>query len=200
MKHLLIAFLLFMTISSINAQSIDGFFGMKFGSSVDSIKKAMLSKQGSTIESKFCTDSRLVFTGLKFAGRNALLMRFSFVNNKFHTGTAAFTSDLESKVVDLYNDIKGEINEKYHQSTSDYEQYKYPYEKGDGHTETAIKLGKASFATYWFFKHPISGNKDYQNSITLEISSNLTISITYQDGMLINEAIEKKKEKNFKDY
>lgn len=197
MKNFVLIFLLFVSVKSFS-QTLDGFFGMKFGSSMDSIKKVMLSKPGCKFDTKNSTDDCLIFDGLKFAGRDIGFMMFSFTNNKFHTSKVALISELESKTVDLYKEIKAELNEKYFTTKSDYEFYKSPYEKGDGYTESAIKLGKAEFSSYWEFKNPFSTTE--KNIISLVIKPSLTILIGYQDGILINEVVSKSKEKNFKDY
>lgn len=197
MKNFILIILLLVSVNSFS-QTLDGFFGMKFGSSKESIKKIMLEKPGCNFDTKHSTEDILIFNGLKFAGRDIQFMLFSFTNNKFHTSRVVLVSELESKTVELYNEIKGELNEKYFTTKSDYEFYKSPYEKGDGYTESAIKLGKAEFSAFWKFKNPNS--PEGQNIISLEINPSLSISLGYQDGVLIKEVVSKTKEKNYKDY
>lgn len=196
-----IILLVFMAISTVsNGKTLDVFFGFRFGCSMDSIKKGMLMKPGCTIDSKNSNETRLVFDNVKFAGRDASFMSFSFINNKFHTGAVSIAPNLKSQIIDLYNEIKSELNEKYFVTKDDFEIYKSPYEKGDGYYETAIKLGKASFSSYWMFENPKSNKEDQKNTISLKITETLNISIKYQDGILIDEAVDKSKAKNFKDY
>jgi len=181
------------------SQTLEKFYGFRFGTTVDSVKKGMLSKPGCKIDPESSKDL-LIFSGVNFAGRDVLIICFAFVNNKLHTGSVYISPRLESGILDLYNQIRTELNEKYYFSTEFYESYKYPYEKEDGHTITAIKLGKAKFSTYWKFKNPKSESEEDQNLISLRITENLSVKIIYQDGVLINEAVDQQKKENYKDY
>ena len=160
----------------------------------------MLAKPECKIDQKNSNEALLVFTGISFAGRNTLFISFDFINRKFHTGSVYFDAGLESKVIDYYTEIKNELNEKYYKSILDFELYKEPYKKGDGYTESAIKLGKATFSTYWTFKNAKQKSDEENNSIALVINERLRVVLSYQDGVLITEAIEKVKSKNLKDY
>lgn len=190
--------LLFIIISiTCNAQNLDGFFGIKFGSTREQVKSIMLERKNGKIDLENCSEKKLIFDNVKFAGRMSQFVLFSFVNNKFHTAKVIIKEPLESKVVDVYNDIKTELNTKYFKTTDDFENYKSPYEKGDGYTETAIKVGKLTIAAYWTFKNP---NSDAENLISLEIDEKMLIKIGYQDGLLIKEAVNIKNKENFSDY
>ena len=192
--------LLFLLTTSIaSGQNIDGFMGMKFGSSSDVVKKIMLDKPDCTLDKKNSTITRMVFDGIRFAGRKTLFVALSFIDDKLFNGSAYFKPDLESKTLDLYNEMREEINEKYYSTEFDFETYKSPYAKGDGHTEMAIKLGKANFAAFWTGKDPTTGVAD-SNAISLEISESLFIVLNYQDGKLARLNTIKTKEKNSADY
>jgi len=196
-----ITLLVLMAIPIISySQTLDGFFGFRFGCSMDSVKKEMLIKPGCSLIDKYSSENMLAFEGMKFAGRDATYMIFGFINNKFHTGSVLISPNLKSKIIELYSDIQGELNEKYYKTTKVYENYTSPYEKGDGYYETAIKLGKADFSSFWKFVNPKSNKEDQKNSISLKITPTLNVSIKYQDGILIDEAVDKSKAKNFKDY
>jgi len=174
--------------------TLDGFFGCKFGSSRQVVKAIMLSKAGSKVYSEDVNS--IIFTGVKFAGHKVNVIIFQFVNNKFHTAKVLLSSPYESGVIDLYNDIKSGINERYYVTDGDYERYDEPYYKDDGYTISAIKLGKANFSAYWEFSNSRSDKEDDSNTISVEISQSLSVIISYQDGVLINEVIKK----NNKDY
>jgi len=194
-----IVFLLLIVSTNSYSQSLDSFFGMKFGCSPDSVKKVMLAKPGTSLMQGSRNDF-LMFSGLKFAGRNTERISFSFINNKLHTGKVGFKSNLESKTLELYNEIKDELNQKYFKTKQDYEIYKYPFTKGDGHFETAVSSGKASIASFWEFKNPKAKVKEDNNSISLQITETFLIALCYQDGVLIGQAIDNDNKKNFKDY
>lgn len=199
MKSIFLAF--FLTIcyfSYSQVQNLEGFLGIKFGSSREEVKKSMLLRQDCKLDIQNSNENVLFFDNVNFGGRKTEYIIFKFVNNQFHTGAVVLKPELESKCIELYTKIKDELNEKYFVTDKDYENYKYPYEKGDGHAETAIAVGKAEFVSYWFFNQDTDG--EIQNAISIQIKEDFNIVITYQDGKLITEAIKKQKESNFKDY
>lgn len=181
-------------------QGLEGFFGFKFGTSMDSIKKGMLLKPGCKIDFESSTKDVLFFKGITFAGREVQLISFEFANDKFHTGNVILKPQVENKVIELYNDIKADLTQKYSSSSKTVETYDSPYKKGDGNTETAIRLGKAHFSSTWIFKNQKPDKKNFQNSISLAITFKMNVQITYQDGVLFNDAQELKKKRNTEDY
>ncbi len=192
---------LLMAVSTLcYSQNLDGFLGFKFGTSADSIKKGMLIRPGCKIDQENSNKNLLVFKGVTFAGRDAQFISFEFVNDKFYMGTVVLNAPSEFKIVSLYNDIRSELGTKYFAASKTVETYDLPYKKGDGNTETAIKLGKVNFSSYWYFKNPKSARKDVVNSIFLTITFKMNIKIVYQDGVLYNEAQEMLKKKNTQDY
>ena len=151
----------------------------------------MSNRDGVIFDKKNSKNNFIVFKDGKFAGRKCLFSVFKLHKNQVWEIAIVIDCPLSADLVDKYKEMKKEINEKYFISESDYESYKYPYEKGDGHTETAISIGKASFSCYWVFK---------KQSITLEITKNMNIMITYQDTKLTEEAVNAIEEKNKSDY
>jgi hypothetical protein len=198
MKSLVTILIVFLFINS-HCQTLEGFLGVKFGSTIEEATKILSAKPGFKVNREFSKPDILAFTDAPFAGRKSFLICLAFVNNKFHTGFAIIAPNLESQLIELYNGIKEELNEKYFKTTSDFKSFKYPYEDGDGHEETAIKLGKASFSSFWNFKNP-KGTNDENNIISLEITESMKVKLTYQDGILIHEQVDKAKKKNFQDY
>jgi hypothetical protein len=191
--------LLSISVLSYN-QTLDGFYGFKFGLTYDSIKKAMLAKPGCKIDKENTTKNVLSFKGVSFANRDVQYISFEFTSDQFYIGTVAFKAASDFKIVNLYNDIQSELNAKYYKTTKVTETYNSPYKKGDNQTETAIKLGKTNFSSYWYFKNPKSTRKDVQNSIWLNISYKMLVKIVYQDGVLYQQAQELLKKKNIQDY
>ena len=105
---------------------------------------------------------------------------------------------LESQTLEIYNDMKNEITNKYYKSTEDFETYKSPYIKGDGYTESAIKLGKAEFDIFWKFK--VSQAINTYNYIELSITNDLYIQLNYEDGVIADLVSQRNKEKVITDY
>jgi hypothetical protein len=200
MKNLLLSLMLILP-TLCYGQTLEGFLGIKFGLSADSIKKVMLLKPGCKFDQDNSKKDLLVFKGITFAGREVQFVSFEFVNNKFYTGATVTTpSPNDFKILNLYKDIRSDLNTKYFNASKTVETYDSPYKKGDGNTETAIKLGKTNITSYWYFKNPKSNRKDIVNSIVLSITYKMTIKIVYQDGVLNNEAVEMSKKKNVQDY
>lgn len=182
-----------------NELILDAFLGFKFGTSMEHVKEIMLAKPECVVDFENTDNENIIFNGLKFAGRETVFIIFKFFDNKFHTAYVFIKPKLESYVINLYTEIKDEINHKYYITEEDYETYKFPYEKNDNYTETAISLGKASFSSFWKFKNRDTFENIY-NYITLDVTENLDIRICYQDGILAELCMAKQKEKNQADY
>lgn len=179
-----------------NNSKLDGFLGIEFGSSLEIVKEKFANKTGIILESVDDENDALFCNGAKFAGRETEMMLFLFFDDQFCKGVVTIKPILESKVVDLYKQIRDEINVKYYISESDYEIYYDPYEKDDGYTESAISLGKAEFSCYWNFEN--SGMLD--NYISIQVNENLQIKIGYENGELMDQFVKRSQEKNSLDY
>jgi hypothetical protein len=179
-----------------NNSRLDGFLGIEFGSSLEIVKEKFASKTGIILESVDDENDALFCNGAKFAGRETEMMLFLSFDNQFCKGVVYVKPSLESKVIDLYNQIRNEINQKYFKTDLDYEFYTSPYEKDDGYTESAISLGKADFSCYWNFENIGT----IENTISLIISEKLEIVISYENGNLMKLLVERNQEKNSVDY
>lgn len=175
---------------------IDGFLNILFGENKQSTIEKIKDRNG-ILDLENSIDESLVFDNIKFAGRETVFTAFHFVEDKFCRALVFLKANLESKTVDLYKQIKEEITTKYYKTTQDYENYEYPYEKNDGHTETAISLGKATFSSFWKFKNDKSNEDDY---ISIKIDENFHIIIVYENGELMKKYENNKNQNNFQDY
>ena len=198
MNRILFTISLFFS-TTLFGQTLEGFMGIKFGTSIEAVKKSMLSKPGCKIDLKYNDTNRIIFDGVTFAGRETLFIKMLFVDKKLHTAIAYFRPSLESKTIELFNEIKNDINEKYYKTTDDFELYEKPYYKNDGFTEQGIRLGKTTFSVYWTFKHPNTQN-NVNDYISLKITESLSIALKYEDGVLVEIASSKEKAKSNSDY
>jgi hypothetical protein len=179
-----------------NNLKLNGFLGIDFGVSQQILKEKFSSKTGGILDTENSDSETLFFNDANFAGRETELILFLFFKDKFCKASVIIRPKLESKIVEIYKQIKDEINEKYYVSETDYETYHYPYEEGDEMTETAISLGKAEFSCFWNFK-----NSDFlDNYISLAINENMYISIDYEDGELMKQFVDRKKQQDALDY
>ncbi|HEY3371693.1 MAG TPA: hypothetical protein VGK10_12630 [Prolixibacteraceae bacterium] len=175
---------------------LDGFLGIEFGSSLENVKEKFVTKTGIILESIDDENDALFCNGAKFAGRETEMLLFLFFDNKFCKGVVYIKPNLASKVVDIYSQIRNEINQKYFITELYYETYLNPYEKDDGYTESAISLGKADFSCFWNFMNVGT----LENTISLIISEKLEIVITYENGNLMKLLVESNELKNSIDY
>lgn len=88
------------------------FLGIKFGTSLGAVKETISGKPNCVFDTDNSDDNQLFFEGIKFAGRETLFISFKFIDDKFHTAYVLIRPNLESHTIDLYNEIKDEINEK----------------------------------------------------------------------------------------
>lgn len=173
---------------------INGFLNISFGENKQNVIEKIKEKNG-ILDLENVNEDSLIFDNLKFAGRDTTFVAFHFVQDKFCRAMVFLKANLESQTVTLYKHIKEEINERYYQTADDFENYEYPYEKNDGHIETAISLGKATFSSYWTFKN--NKENDY---ISVKIDENFHIIIVYESGQLMTDFENCKKQKNYEDY
>ena len=80
-----------------------------------------------------------------------------------------------------YENFKEIMTKKYGTPTSEHSFFRSPYHAGDGYEETAVKVEKAVFSSYWFNKNGAS--------IGCEISKYMSIKIVYENDA--NMAISK---------
>jgi hypothetical protein len=175
---------------------MNGFLGIKFGTSSANVKQAMSKKSESIYDSKNSNNSKLKYNGVKVGGNETLFATFYFYKDQLMGVTSVFSPNLEARIFDLYNRIKLDINSKYYVTKQDYKSFKYPYENGDGHETTAIKLGKADILSVWNFLQP-DGSK---NQIILSITEKLKVELFYDCGRISDEYDKKAEKQVAKDY
>lgn len=180
--------------ASISDDPIQEFYGIKFGTSKEASKAIMKSK-GWVVDSEKA--GSVVYKENTYLKREANII-IKFVKNEFYEGVVLFYPQIESQILDLYNSIVDDVSLKYGEGDS-YESYSYPYEKNDGHLETALSLGKAKFSTYWYKKDGNNLTKKEYNVISTVISENLGVILTFQDSERINIAINEQNKSKLED-
>lgn len=202
MKRLIVFISIILCSVSSYAQELTGFMNIPFGTKREDIKKSFLSKNPN---STIFTDKpgTLTFKDFTFGGRKAFAVVFALnSNDEFHTAVVLLENDNPYNVFDLYDNVVSDINEKYHFKDVDNELWRYPYDKSDkyDHGVTAIKTGKCTLESMWYFDVNDPSTHDDDNVIAVENTESCTIKITYQNGIMINEVVSKNKEKNSQDY
>lgn len=189
MKKSVLIFALSLFVSSIQAQTstLDGFLKSNWGSSRAAVIINNSTKDYNYFEGEGIGDNMLVATDADFAGTSDCLIAWFFTSDKLFQGTVLITPDLSAKAMTEYSGMRAKIAGKYGAGET-YENYDYPYDEGDGHWETAFKLGKGHLRTFWSF--------DDGNSLSMELTEDLAIKITYQSTELVGEELNKREAAN----
>lgn len=187
-KTLLITLLLipFLGISQ-SKKPIEGFLGIKFGSTKAAVLAAMKAK-GAVLNKTNSGINNLDFDNVKLGHRLAVDFDIKFIKDKAFSAVFAFKAEEDPKTIEYYNDLVSDINAIYGPGVPTSE-FKSPFKKGDGHETLAIEQGYADLFTDW---------QSGTNSIQVSITSKLDVIVLYQDDTLYAEdqAAEKAKEKS----
>lgn len=173
------------------ATELTGCMGIKFGSTKEQVKEAVISKRAG-FQTYKDEVSYISYTNGTFAGRECVGAIFMFYNNKLHTVKILLREDQDPKVFDLYKTVVSELETKYNTSAEKHHIFKKPYYEGDGYTVSAIKMGYADIASYINFAD--------NNVISISITENLTTMILYQNTDMAQEAIDNNNQKRSQDY
>ena len=167
---------------------IDKFIGIPFNSSRVSVLEQIKLKGGDPVE---VSDTTIIGAiGIKFAGRTTDLISLRMHNDKFFQGVIILDPELEGKTIEYFITIRNELTEVYgkgKQLTS----FQSPYRVGDGYELTAVQTGKGQIASAWTYENQ-AGDKNW---ISIEITPDLKIRLTYTEGTTYKEA-SKQIEKN----
>ena len=188
MKNLVLITLFLMPFLGISqtTKPIEGFLGIKLGSSEADVIAAM--------KAKGCTPSdggdskKLVFqTNIKAGPRSALQLTVLFFNDQAFDAQFFFKADQEPQSVEYYNSLVNDISDVYGKGKSQ-RTFKSPYEAGDGHEISALEGGYADFETIWR-----SDNKNGIGVFIQAIKDDLYIILEYFNDPIRNASLEKEK-------
>lgn len=155
-------------------KSIDGFWGIKFGATLDEVKAAMQAK-GAKIYEGLSKPDMLVYKDVIFTGRTTRFISLSFANNKFYEAIVVYNAPDDSQLLGQFNLLTTELANVYGEANI-VKEFQPPYTAGDGYEVQAIKLGKANYFATW--------KTNNNNTLLLQISKSGTISLFYTDKTL----------------
>ncbi len=193
MKKILLFLLILPLVGLAQTKTIDGFWGIKFGSTKAATDAAMKAK-GCKSSTLAVTDDMLAYDDVTFAQRKAFFVILKFYKNQFYEATVTYKPDPDM-VINQFEKMATELKSSYGETTV-FHNFTKPYELGDGYELSAIKQGKADYAAYWSTANS-DGNKNF---ISLDISKDLYVDLTYQDGTIIKKAIAEKDKLKANDY
>nr|DAK31195.1 MAG TPA: hypothetical protein [Caudoviricetes sp.] len=173
---------------------LKGFLNLPFGCDKEAVIKEMEENRKAYFADHRSHDDFLIFERFEFANRKIEEACFSFVDDKMCRVTLSICENLSKNIrfiIDAYNQIKKEINNKYYVSENDYIKYTPPaYELDDfeKYHSAYIRSNLVEYACYWNFP----SEYDEDNYIILRIMSDLSTQITYEHGHLNGERIKRK--------
>jgi hypothetical protein len=174
-----------------NAQTtLKGCMGINFGDSKSQVKAVMNTKKDFN-PYKDESDG-LSYTEGSFAGHEAVGAIFKFYQDKLHTIIILLEIKQEPKAMDFYYEVLNDLKDKYGVMYDKGHVYRSPYFAGDGYTVSGIKMGYIDIQSLFTF--------DDTNALAVSITSDISLKIVYQDGHLIDAAIEAEKNKQKQDY
>ena len=188
MKLSILTLFLIIPFLSFSQTEVDvtGVLGIPFGSPKEKVNEVLIAKGAK----KDLASKAFLYTGVSFGAYKNCMVIFSFINSKLYQALIMLPSDTEGTTLDRYEELNSELAKKYGKGET-FSTFKYPYEKGDGHELTAIKIGKAEYNTYWIKQ---------QGSLSTYITKDLYIFIKYQDRTLIKEVVKEEDSKNVSEY
>lgn len=191
MKRLLTSLTLLLTIVTANAQTtLKGCMGINFGDSQSHVRSVMSTKKDFNPYKD--EPGGLSYTEGNFAGNKAVGAIFKFHQDKLHTIVILLEIEQEPKAMDFYYGILNDLKDKYGIMYEKSHVYRSPYFAGDGYTISGIKMGYIDISSLFSF--------DDTNVIGVEITTSISLKLTYQDGHLIDAAVEAEKNKQKQDY
>lgn len=195
MRRLIFLCLVFLPYGlSAQIKPLDGFMGLKFGTSRSVVADALKAKAG-VIDLENSNEKVLVLKNFVFANRKSYFMIVLFFNNQMYRAAVVFKPSVEAKTVELFDELVAEISEVYGEGQV-YRNFKTPYKEGDGYEVTAIKTGHASYSAFWF----VNSSEGRKNGISLTIDENASVTLTYEDGELTKKVVETQMAERAKDY
>ena len=189
-KSLLIAFLLipFLSIAQ-TTKPVDGFLGIKFGSTKQEVIAAMQAKQAKYEEAS-SKESFLQFSNVTVAHRAAHCF-VRFIDGKAYEALFNFFPESEPQIIEYYNALVTDISGAYGPGKAIVD-FKDPYKFGDGNESVALAEGNAKMFTNW--------KSDNGNTMQVKISKNqydnLYVSLFYTDETLNKEVLARQKAKD----
>ena len=194
-KLITVLFILFTLKASSQQTELKGAAGIEFGMTKEVVNGVMntMHKDAKFREIK---KNQIFYDGGTWAGRSVFMWAFSFTDSgKLHTMVIVLNPKFDSDIFDLYKDVVEDLSGKYGPPKEDdvYELWKYPYSADDKYTHgvTAIKTGKCSFSTFYWFPGSDGSLEGNRNSIYVKITEFVSVWVKYQDGVLATEVVEK---------
>jgi len=183
MKKLAIAIFILFSVASLYSVPLTGFWGIPWETSKADAEKIILEKG---IKPTY-NGNGLLYEKINFANREGDMVLL-FNEDKLYQASFNFKPET-NRAYDTYKKLCDDMEQKYGAPTGNREEYKSPYSKNDGHTETAILMNYANISSFWGF--------DDGNIILITVkknskSNNIYINLIYNNDKIFKIVQEKK--------
>jgi len=192
-KILLITFLLIPFVGFTQTiKPIDGFLGIKFGSSKLAAITSIKARGGVVISNK---KDELLVNNVKLGKRSVETLIIRFVNNKAYQANFWFRPDVSGHAMDMYNEIVDDFAGVYG-SGEVTKKYTDPYSANGDASELELGLlsGKIDYHTDF-----TDNNNNYIEVEISPIDSDLEIGVSYVSDALTQESEKAEDNKNKSD-
>ena len=205
MKKAILFLFTILTANLSNGQDkqVKGALGMNFGITKDQVLQHMREKYPTAvIESQ--GEKFISYKKIKWGEFNTYLVTIKFYKNQMHTAIIYVNVDPLHDLFNTYDNVVNVIDKNYYYSTDEAEKYLYPYDKSDKdkYTESICTNQKVTLSKLWTFDvNNTPDNKDDDNALQVAVKCPaFLIQVTYQDGVLINQAVSEQETNRAKDY
>lgn len=194
-KNLLIAVLFLIPFCGFSqtTKPIDGFLGIKFGSTKAAVTAAIKARGGKLNEAS--KGNNLAFDNVSLGHRKVDFLIVRFIDDKAFEADFTFTPQDDNHAVEYYNGLVSDINEIYGKGEST-KKFTSAFKDGDGHELAALITGAAEFNTLW----QAANENNIEAKIIKTDDNDLNIELDYQDDKLTGQAVSKQKAQDKGDY
>ncbi len=165
---------------------LDGFWGIQWGTSLTDAKARMLAHDGVAVDDRLTNADALICGGGYFNGKPVWRYALLFVGDRFcHAQVICKPSP--GKLIFEYREWIADLTAKYGKPQNVWDSS--PVKDGDDRLPDAVRDGKATYATAWEFQVKAGA----ANAIVVEINDALLLTITYENGSLMDERAQTQK-------
>jgi hypothetical protein len=172
---------------------IDGFLGVKFGSTKAAVTAAMKAR-GAKLNTENSDVDDLMFENVSLGHRPIEFINVRFVDDKVFDADLYFKPDDNNHALEYYNSLVDDINDIYGKGAPT-RTYTAPYKDGDGYEKDALAIGAAEYFTFWK-----AANENNMMAKIKKMDSDLMVVLIYQDDQLTKKAIAKQKAQDKSDF
>ena len=165
---------------------LDGFWGIRWGTSLADARVKMLTHRGVTIDERLTSADALMCDGGYFNGKPVWKYALLFVDGNFCHGQVICRPS-PGRLVFEYREWVADLSTKHGRPRNVWDNS--PAKDGNDQIPELIRTGKASYASAWEF--PTTSGEI--NAIIVEINDALLLTITYEDGRLMKQRVKKQK-------